>query len=106
MTGELAPDRAEQLFWAALPEIDNPRFRQLVRQFEADAFGAIGDVERGGRVLDELIAHGLIDRDWLERCPALASLRETPSYLRALETTQQLTRQMLRVELAASTSIS
>ncbi len=106
LTGELAPDRAEQLFWAALPEIDNPRFRQLVRQFEADAFGAIGDVERGGRVLDELVAHGLIDRDWLERCPALASLRETPSYLRALETTQQLTRQMLRVELAASTSIS
>lgn len=102
--GSVPVGEGEAMLTSFLATLDNPRFKQLVRQFSVDAFGALGEVELGTRWLDELMSHPFVDRDWLERSPALASLRQTESYRRAVSKVRELSREILRSDLAATRS--
>jgi len=102
--GIIPPAEGDAMLVEFLSKLDNPRFQQLVRQFTVDAFGALGEEELGVRWLDELMGHPFVDRDWLERSPALASLRATESYRRAVSQVRERSRDILRTDLAATRS--
>lgn len=95
-------ERDEAAMEAFVAGLDNPRFQQLVRQLTVEAFGAAGDVARGTRWLDVLVAHPFVDRDWIERCPALVPLHGTESYRQARETVRETARAILRSNLSAT----
>jgi tetratricopeptide (TPR) repeat protein len=102
--GQIPAAVADATLAEFLAELDNPRLQQLVRQFSVDAFGALGEVEHGARWLDELMRHPFVDRDWLERSPALVSLRGTESYRQAVSKVRLLSSQILHTDLAATRS--
>jgi len=79
LTGHL--DRAIEAKFNALASASrSSRFRILMLQIGAEFAGRLGDLdaahERVVRALDE----GLIDIEWLDRCPPLAALRADPRF--------------------------
>jgi tetratricopeptide (TPR) repeat protein len=53
-----------------------PTIRMLASQVLAEAASGLGDTALAREALDFAIDAGLVDRNWLDRCPALAALRE------------------------------
>jgi serine/threonine-protein kinase len=73
-----------------------PRFATFKHMLatELTCFG--GELPDAGRQLEAAVAAGLTDRNWVERCPALAPLRGTPEHERLAAVVRQ------RAEHAAS----
>jgi hypothetical protein len=60
------------------------RFAAFKRQLGAELFGATGDVKRAQVSIHEAVDLGLVDENWMRRCPSLAPLRESAPFARAL----------------------
>jgi serine/threonine-protein kinase len=74
--GELATEELEGALELAGAMRLGPRLQSFVHQMAAEALGARGDAGRAFEQIRSANASGvLVDADWLERCPALASLR-------------------------------
>jgi eukaryotic-like serine/threonine-protein kinase len=58
----------------------NQRFATFALQLGAEAFGVIGEVEQTRECVTRASEVALADLDWLERCPPLEGLRDTPAY--------------------------
>jgi eukaryotic-like serine/threonine-protein kinase len=56
------------------------RYRPLMWQFLAELHAHVGDKPRALAALDRAVAARLHDRVWLERCPALACVRDEPAF--------------------------
>jgi eukaryotic-like serine/threonine-protein kinase len=58
------------------------RFRTLLHQVSAELHARVGDVETALERLECALEVGLIDWEWLERCPVLDRLRDHPRFTR------------------------
>ncbi|MEZ4247338.1 MAG: hypothetical protein R3B99_03755 [Polyangiales bacterium] len=99
--GTLPAEQGEAQLRAFLAGLDNPRFQQLVRQLAIEGL-ANADPERAMAWLRELVQHPFVDRDWLERCPALVPLRELPGFGELAEIVRDAARHVLRTDLSAT----
>jgi serine/threonine-protein kinase len=61
----------------------SPRFRVFSGQLACEICGIAGEVEEGIAQLDVTSRMALVDLAWIERCPALDSLRSHPEFERA-----------------------
>ncbi len=61
-------------------KVTNPRFRTLSAQLISEQLVLGGQTRRAVELIDEALSEVLVDLVWLERCPALARLREDPAY--------------------------
>lgn len=59
-----------------------PHYRCFLLQIAAEYWGAVGDAERALSTLERAAELPLVDVTWLDRCPALAPVREDPRFLR------------------------
>jgi serine/threonine-protein kinase len=57
-----------------------PRLATFAHQVMAEAFGLRGEVLRCREQVELATASALVDLEWLEYCPALASIRELPEF--------------------------
>ncbi len=62
------------------------RTRALAAQLKAEAAGYVGDAARCVAAILDATSAGLFDAPWLERCPALATVRDAPELARARAT--------------------
>ncbi|MBX3250351.1 MAG: protein kinase [Myxococcales bacterium] len=100
--GRVSTEDSEQRLKRFLATIDNPRLRQLVRQLTVESFGAMGQVASAERYLEALMSEPFVDIAWLDHCPALACLRERPSFRQAREKIAARAREVLSRDLAAT----
>ena len=63
---------------------DAARFAAFKRQLAAELFSACGERDRALASLSEAVAAGLLDENWLRRCPALVPLHEHSAFERAV----------------------
>lgn len=81
--GELSlPDADEALSGFAGLQT-NARLRTVLFQLGTEAFAQRGETARAERYLTAAAEGMLIDLEWLDHCPALASLRTEPSFAAA-----------------------
>jgi tetratricopeptide (TPR) repeat protein len=59
-----------------------PHHRCFMHQISAEYYGAVGDRARALTALERAAELPLIDVTWLDRCPALARVRDDPRFLR------------------------
>ncbi|MCB9630852.1 MAG: hypothetical protein H6721_01675 [Sandaracinus sp.] len=97
-TREARPKRRLRVFLGGL---DNPRLLQLVRQLAVEGFAGV-DATRAVAWLEELVRLPFVDRDWMERCPALEPLRGVPGFAELAEVVRAASRQVLRADLSAT----
>jgi serine/threonine-protein kinase len=62
------------------PTSTNWRARAIMAQTRCEFALALGDLDEASKALEQVVKIGLIDLLWLEGCPALDPLRETPLY--------------------------
>lgn len=75
-----APDPSADITQAFAAVIRSPANRTFVWQVSAEVRGAGGDTEGALDSLEKAAALSLMDLLWLDRCPSLAPLRESPRY--------------------------
>ena len=73
----------EALLEQKIPRAASPRFVALAMQSGAEIFSAMGDLERAESYLGRAVAAGMVDVEWLDRCPMLSPLRGRPIFLEA-----------------------
>jgi serine/threonine-protein kinase len=73
--GVLGPAEGEAIFEAMLPSAVNPRFLRLALQSGAEVFAGLGRIDDAVRYLARAVEAGLVDVEWLDRCPKLGPLR-------------------------------
>jgi serine/threonine-protein kinase len=56
------------------------RFRSLIRQLAAEAWGKSGDVEKTMEHFRAACEDSLLDIEWIDRCPLLACIRKHPDF--------------------------
>ncbi len=59
----------------------SPRMQLLIRQNIVETLSASGRHDEAAELLPGLLEIGLLDLNWLERCPVLAPLRDSPGYV-------------------------
>ena len=74
------PQQMRERLLATLGAARNPRFYALVAQFGAESAAFHGFDELALEMLGLAARSVLVDLDWLENCPLLASLRSRPEY--------------------------
>jgi serine/threonine-protein kinase len=57
-----------------------PRFRTLLYQIAAEFHACVGNVETSLERLEVAVRLGLIDIEWLDRCPLFGAIRTTPKF--------------------------
>ncbi|MCC7535267.1 MAG: protein kinase [Deltaproteobacteria bacterium] len=72
------PSATEQPWIAELELETSPRFRLVLAQALAEVQALTSDVPRALRALARAVDRGLADLEWIEGCPALATIRGTP----------------------------
>ena len=79
--GNREPDEAMVEVDRLLQAGASPRFACITRQLATEALAILGKRERAFEQLDKALGLGvLIDADWIERCPALDTLRDEPRF--------------------------
>jgi serine/threonine-protein kinase len=63
---------------------DAARFASFKRQLAAELFCVTGDPKRAQVIVHEAVDAGLVDENWMRRCPSLAPLRDEAPFERAL----------------------
>jgi serine/threonine-protein kinase len=64
----------------------SPRQRTFFHQLAAEVLARCGATSRALDAIDAAVDNGLFDAAWIERCPALDSVRSAPRFVVALET--------------------
>ncbi len=82
--GELPVEHGKAAFDADLTRTRNARYASLLGQLAAEAFLSAGARGLALEVLTEIADDVLIDVPWMERCPMLAAIRDTPAFEAAL----------------------
>ena len=77
----LTAERLSATIDAVCETVRNPRFRSLVLQVGAEIAGHHGFDEIALRCMSEAAQGVLVDLDWVDRCPALASVRTRPEWV-------------------------
>jgi serine/threonine-protein kinase len=78
--GTLDADAYHPATLAMVQASTNDRFTTFALQLCAEAYALIGRADRAAEYVSLASRSALADLDWLERCPALAQMRELPSY--------------------------
>lgn len=89
LLGTNAAEPTDLAFDHLYERLDNVRFRSLFSQILCEAHCLRGEISRALRRLDQLIEWGLLDVDWLERCPLLEPIRAHADYPRRHAATDQ-----------------
>jgi len=63
-----------------LAQTSSPRFVSLLCQFATEMLGLTGHAERALGYFQRSVDTSLIDLEWIDRCPALQSLRALPGF--------------------------
>ena len=58
----------------------SPRVRSIALQMQAEALGAIGDVAGSTACVELAATTVLVDLDWIDRCPLIASVRSDEKF--------------------------
>ena len=82
--GEVAEEQMEEVIQFA-SQFENVRLASMLGQYATEGYAIAGRPERALHHLDRISQDSLVDVAWLERCPALASLRELDGFRRNLE---------------------
>jgi len=64
-----------------LAQTSSPRFVSLLCQFATEMLGLTGHAERALGYFQRSVDTSLIDLEWIDRCPALQSLRALPGFV-------------------------
>jgi len=77
---EIDPAEAERELVELVQSIGNPRSVTYGHQLFAESLALLGQFEAAHRHLEIAARTALIDLEWLDRCPALNSMRGTPGF--------------------------
>lgn len=80
LQGELSSADADEVLVGFARSQTNARLRTLLFQLGTEVFAQRGEAALAERYLTAAAEGTLFDLDWLEHCPALASLRGQPSF--------------------------
>lgn len=78
--GTLDPEAYHPRVTAVIDASTNHRFATYALQVAAEASSLVGQPARAAEYVTRATKMALADLDWLQRCPALAAMRELPSY--------------------------
>jgi serine/threonine-protein kinase len=78
--GDADPETLLEPVFAAANASTNARYACYVLQLGAEATGLAASPERAAECVARANDLALADLDWLERCPALSTVRELPDY--------------------------
>lgn len=76
----MEPLVAMEEFDAWLAQRSSPRFVTLLCQISTELLGLSGHAERALGYFQRAAETALIDLEWIDRCPALQSLRVLPGF--------------------------
>lgn len=83
MLGQMDPLEAIKPFDAVLAGGLSARFRSLLCQLVTELLGLTGHPEKAMTYLQRAVDAALIDLEWIDRCPALDSMRTLPGFAEA-----------------------
>jgi len=89
LLGDLSKEAGEAKFETMSSTTASPRFVALAMEAGAELFAAVGDVERAEAYLRRAMDGGLVDLEWLNRCPLLGIVRDRPLFLDARRVCRQ-----------------
>lgn len=78
--GEIPADSLAKMLDSAVRGPLSPRFVALASQTGCEICSVIGDIDNAETHLQRAVECGLIDLEWMDKCPVLAELRTRPSY--------------------------
>jgi serine/threonine-protein kinase len=78
--GEQDPLAAVSSFDALLARQLNPRYASLICQLMTEQLCLVGCPEKALEYFLRAADMALLDREWIDRCPALAPLRDLPGF--------------------------
>lgn len=78
--GKIAIDAYHPVTMALVEAASNDRYATYALQLAAEVSCLVGEPSRGAEYVTIASRRALADVDWLERCPALAPMRELPPY--------------------------
>ncbi len=80
--GELPPMAGDMLAWTVQPDVA-PRHRCMMHEIGAELYAALGEPERALSYVEAFTRIPQTDLLWMDRCPALASIRDDPRFAEA-----------------------
>jgi serine/threonine-protein kinase len=81
--GDASPLELLPMFEQSLSQTNSPRFISMMCQLATEVLGLCGHTEKALEYFQRAADTALIDLEWIDRCPALQSLRVLPGFVDA-----------------------
>ena len=78
--GEIPADSLAKMLDTAVRGPLSPRFAALAAQNGCEVCSVVGDIDSAEKHLQHAVECGLIDLEWMDKCPVLSEVRARPSY--------------------------